>query len=314
LLSRYFQPLEALVARNPTGADIPAITIEQLGDPPVAIVATLRRQLREGVKQARDPRADRPAFLLRLLADTQHHLSYRVVEQSYSSQFGERPVLRLSDGTKIQLNSNSKIRTKITSTNREVTLDKGEAYFEIAHDPNRPFAVFAGNRRITDIGTSFSVSREGENVRVIVTEGRVRVDLINSSPIEEPVFADKQNLIVAKADETLIAPKNSEEISNDLSWRNGMLVFNQQTLADAADEFRRGDLVLVRFTAGRKEKTRRSWSADAGSELIQGHNERNYETLEARFSFAAYLCFHGTRPSQDDCAAVAASNCHGVSN
>jgi transmembrane sensor len=108
------------------------------------------------------------------------------------------------------------------------------------HDASRPFTVLAGNRRITDLGTKFSVRRDGDKVTVVVKEGRVRVDTLTSAPIPvAPVYAEGGHVVLAKADEMLVAPKSEKDLSDDLSWRNGMLVFNQKTLADAADEFNR---------------------------------------------------------------------------
>jgi transmembrane sensor len=158
----------------------------------------------------------------------------------YSTQIGQRPTLRLSDGTRIQLNTNTSVQANITRAMRTVTLEKGEAYFDVVHDASRPFVVLAGNRKITDLGTKFSVRRDGDKVYVVVKEGRVRVDSVGASPMPAmPIYADGGNVIVAKADEMLVAPKSAQDMSDDLSWRSGMLVFNQKTLADAAEEFNR---------------------------------------------------------------------------
>jgi transmembrane sensor len=158
----------------------------------------------------------------------------------YATRIGERPTLRLSDGTRIQLNTNTAVRASITQATRTVTLEKGEAYFEVVHDASRPFTVLAGNRRITDLGTKFSVRRDGDKVIVVVKEGRVRVDSLEDAPTPvAPVYAGGGHVVLAKADEMLVAPKSEKDLSDDLSWRDGMLVFNQKTLADAAEEFNR---------------------------------------------------------------------------
>ena len=169
---------------------------------------------------------------------------YYVARQSeqiaYATRIGERPTLRLSDGTRIQLNTDTAVRASITQATRTVTLEKGEAYFEVVHDASRPFTVLAGNRRITDLGTKFSVRRDGDKVYVVVKEGRVRVDSADSAPVPvAPVYAGGGNVVLAKADEMLVAPRTEKDLSDDLSWRDGMLVFNQKTLAEAAEEFNR---------------------------------------------------------------------------
>ena len=118
-------------------------------------------------------------------------------------------------------------------------LEHGEAYFDVVHDAQRPFVVIAGNRRITDIGTKFSVRRDGDDVKVIVTEGRVRVDIVDTGHAAAPVYAVGGNVVVAKSDETLVANASAKELDDQLSWRTDMLEFHQDTLADAAVQFNR---------------------------------------------------------------------------
>lgn len=160
-------------------------------------------------------------------------------ESYVTARKGERPILRLADGTRIQLNSDTKVKTSLTRLNRVVTLEKGEAYFEVVHDAKRPFVVFAGNRRITDLGTKFSVRRNGDDVRVVVTEGKVRVDVVDAASPAAPVFASGGHIVVAKSDETLVAARSAKDMDDELVWRTGMLTFDQETLASAAEEFNR---------------------------------------------------------------------------
>jgi transmembrane sensor len=147
--------------------------------------------------------------------------------------------VRLSDGSRMELNTNTRVRTDVTAARRIVTLDSGEAYFDVVHDAARPFVVYAGNRRITDLGTKFSVFRNGDDVRVTVQEGRVKVDVLDRPAVDAPVVAEAGHTVMAKGSETLVFAKPDTGISSDLAWRSGMLVFNQQTLADAAEQFNR---------------------------------------------------------------------------
>ncbi|HXB52979.1 MAG TPA: FecR domain-containing protein [Rhizomicrobium sp.] len=158
--------------------------------------------------------------------------------QSYATAVGQRQALRLADGTQIELDTNTHLRADLNGKSRTVTLDSGEAFFDVVHDASRPFTVYAGNRRITDIGTKFSVFRDGDDVRVVVKEGQVKIEQIGQ-PQAVPLLAQAGHEIIAKGSETLLAGKPDQEISNDLSWRRGVLVFNQQTLADAAEQFNR---------------------------------------------------------------------------
>jgi len=156
--------------------------------------------------------------------------------QDFATTVGHMQSLRLADGTQVELNTNTRLHADVTASSRTVMLESGEAYFDVVHDDKRPFTVYAGNRRITDIGTKFSVFRSGDDVRVTVCEGKVRVDVLNQAV---PILAEAGHVVVTKGGETLIIRKNGSDISDDLSWRDGVLVFNQQTLAEAAEQFNR---------------------------------------------------------------------------
>ena len=77
--------------------------------------------------------------------------------QTYTTGIGARKTLSLADGSQIELNTNTVLRIS-TSDNRRVWLDHGEAYFEVVHNPNHPFMVDVGQRRITDLGTKINVA------------------------------------------------------------------------------------------------------------------------------------------------------------
>jgi transmembrane sensor len=97
-------------------------------------------------------------------------------ENRYSTPVGGIASVPLEDGSKITLSSNSEVRIAVTSKQRRIELETGEAFFEVAKDPERPFVVDAGDRRIVAVGTMFSVRRDRDDVRVIVTEGIVRIE------------------------------------------------------------------------------------------------------------------------------------------
>ena len=160
-------------------------------------------------------------------------------EQIFATAVGKMQAVRLADGSRMELNTNTRVRTDVTAARRVVTLDAGEAYFDVVHDAARPFLVYAGNRRITDLGTKFSVFRNGDDVRVTVQEGRVKVDVLDRPAVDAPVVAEAGHTVMTKGSETLVFSKPGAEIDNGLAWRSGMLVFNQQTLADAAEQFNR---------------------------------------------------------------------------
>ena len=186
------------------------------------------------------------AGLLAAVACAGTYLAIRLTaSQVYATEIGQTHAVRLSDGTRMELNTNTRVHADVTQTQRTVTLDAGEAYFEVVHDAARPFVVYAGTRRITDLGTKFSVSRNGDDVRVMVKEGHVRVDIVGAASKAAPVLADAGRIVIARQGETLVVARPPQDIVDDLSWRTGMLVFKQQTLADAAEEFNRYNIKKI---------------------------------------------------------------------
>jgi transmembrane sensor len=167
----------------------------------------------------------------------------------YRTPIGGLASVPMSDGSKVTLNTDSVIRLAVTDRERRVELDQGEAFFEVAKDPGRPFVVNAGTRRIIAVGTKFSVRREGSEVRVFVTEGKVRFeDDSLPKPLPSAGTAEtspRETLLragtIARAGESgvLVQEKSLPEVEEYLSWRMGYLIFREAPLADAVAEFNR---------------------------------------------------------------------------
>lgn len=158
---------------------------------------------------------------------------------SYTTRVGEHEVVPLPDGSRIELNTNTRVRTRVDDAGRDVWLDRGEAFFSVKSAPSMPFVVHAGPRRITVLGTQFSVRREGDQVRVVVTEGRVQVADLVSNPDITPIIVTAGNAVRAEGGSNLLEPGTVAKAAEEVSWRHGALVFNQTTLAEAAREFNR---------------------------------------------------------------------------
>lgn len=157
---------------------------------------------------------------------------------AYDTPVGGRKMVDLADGSRVQLNTASVVRTSVTNDQREVWLDKGEAFFEVKHD-GRPFVVHAGNRQITVLGTKFSVRRDGDKVIVSVLEGRVRVDEIDGRHEARSATISRGDIALARGDATLVTTRSEERVESALAWRDGMLRFDQTALSDVAAEFNR---------------------------------------------------------------------------
>lgn len=163
---------------------------------------------------------------------------------AYRTPVGSVEAVALSDGSNVTLNTNSEIRVSMTDTERRIELKRGEAFFEVAKDPQRPFIVVAGDQRVVAVGTKFSVRRaeSGANeVRVVVTEGRVRIGPAAGGVGPELPAAEVAAGSIARSGGAgvLLDAKPARPVEEYLSWRSGYLMFRDTALADAIAEFNR---------------------------------------------------------------------------
>jgi transmembrane sensor len=163
----------------------------------------------------------------------------KVASTRYATPVGGHQLIGLSDGSKVELNTASVVRAAISGERRDVWLDRGEAYFEVAHDRSRPFIVHVGSRQVTVLGTKFSVRRDGSEITVFVREGRVQVDdMEEARPVRSTIISGG-DIALAKGTATLVTAKSGERVDDALAWREGMLSFDQKRLSDVAAEFNR---------------------------------------------------------------------------
>ncbi len=159
--------------------------------------------------------------------------------QPYTTSVGGRETIRLADGSQIELNTDTAVRILDRTDRRRIWLDKGEAYFQVAHDSKHPFEVMVGNHKITDIGTKFLVRQGPTAVSVAVVEGRVTFGTTQHSTESREIPLASGDTLIATANATTVTKKPSSELTNDLEWRHGLLVFYRKPLAEAAEEFNR---------------------------------------------------------------------------
>jgi transmembrane sensor len=160
-------------------------------------------------------------------------------DRVFSTPVGGREVVSFADGTKVELNTDTVLRARMTTKSRTIWLEKGEAYFQVKHDGAHPFVVFAGDHRITDLGTKFLVRRDPGRLEVALMEGRVRFGATDASPKSKSALLVPGDVVTATASTMFVTHKSSPALARQLGWEHGMLVFDNMTLADAANEFNR---------------------------------------------------------------------------
>jgi transmembrane sensor len=153
---------------------------------------------------------------------------------------GVRQAVDLADGSTVTLNGGSAIAISSTAAARRVELLAGEAYFAVAPETARPFAVQAGEVRVRVTGTAFNVRRLGDAVTVTVARGSVEV----AGPEATARLAAGQAVTVAAGTLGGIEPANLDDA---LAWRDGRLEFYRERLSDVVAEAARlgaGHLLL----------------------------------------------------------------------
>lgn len=160
-------------------------------------------------------------------------------EKRYATAIGSRQTLTLADGSQIEMNTATALRIGPSGDRRSVTLERGEAYFRIKHDSKHPFVVKVANHRIVDLGTTFAVRTDGPRVHVSLVEGLARIDDYDTDGRVRSTLLKPGDVAVATAETISVSKETQPELTNQLAWRRGILVFDNAELADVAAEFNR---------------------------------------------------------------------------
>lgn len=157
--------------------------------------------------------------------------------QTYASEIGEVRNIQLPDGSQLTLNTNTETSIRYKETERNISLEHGEALFKVAHDPDRPFIVHANDATIKAIGTAFTVRIDDARVDVTVTEGTVEVTRPHLPA--QRLSTNHRALIASSQSRTDIEPINPETIDRQLAWREGKVSFAGEPLSTAVAEINR---------------------------------------------------------------------------
>lgn len=165
-----------------------------------------------------------------------------VQSQTYKTEIGEMATFTLADGSTMQLNSDTQVTVSYSDSLRKLELVNGEAFFEVAKNKQKPFVVDVGVEQVTAVGTAFNIdTRSGLDTEVLVTEGKVKVN--RNSNRSQQVYDD---LFLTSGQSVKFAATNSRPQLNQvldsgaaLSWRDGVIVFQGESLAQVIREIDR---------------------------------------------------------------------------
>lgn len=152
----------------------------------------------------------------------------------YATDIGEQRVIQLADGSKVNLDTDSRIRVRFSNGERRIDLDHGQALFDVARAPDRPFVVYAGDARVTAVGTVFDVRRAGETVNVTLVSGVIDVVAPEMVASRRRMAAGQQARVAGSTIST-----RTVDVVAETSWTAGRLIFTDIPLEQAVAEMNR---------------------------------------------------------------------------
>jgi transmembrane sensor len=167
-----------------------------------------------------------------------------------STRIGEQRSIKLADGSVIMLNTDSGLQMHTAGARLRIEVFRGEVLFDMKPNPSRHLVVSAGGLNISDTATIFAVQVvENGRIKVTVQEGKVEL----SGGHMEPFPLEENQQALADNEATLVSVNKAvapEEIARQLSWRDGILEFQQCTrLSDVAVELNRYNLIKIEVDA-----------------------------------------------------------------
>ena len=164
--------------------------------------------------------------------------SVSVAMREVATPNGQRTTIDLGDGSRVTLNSGSRLRYPVDlARSRDVELN-GEAYFEVTHDAARPFRVHARGGLVQDVGTHFTVRAYAElpQVEVVVTEGVVSLRRDTPTASDSAIVRNGER---ARLEETGRVVVESVPTERYTDWARGALVLENITLGEARRDLER---------------------------------------------------------------------------
>jgi len=159
----------------------------------------------------------------------------------YSTGTGETATFTLPDGSTAMLSTRSALSIDFSPGHRRVVLERGEAFFDVAPDPRRPFTVDAADLSATALGTAYSVGFRDDGIEVTVTKHAVNVSNGKSSQR----LGEGETLIYRNGG---LSRPVATDVETQLSWRTGKLVFLSTPLRDVVtslSRWRTGKIVIM---------------------------------------------------------------------
>jgi len=171
---------------------------------------------------------------------------------AYETGIGERQVAVLDDGSRVSLDAVTVVNVRMKDEARQVELVGGRAKFDVAKDPLRPFTVAVGDKLVVAVGTSFSVELIDGEVRVVLYEGQVEVR--DRSDTAASAGAAPRRVLMRPGSELVDAVGSAKpaqiirpDLTQSLSWEQGLINFDGESLASAVERMNRYSTRQIRI-------------------------------------------------------------------
>ena len=207
----------------------------------------------------------------------------------YATALGERRSLQLTDGTRVDLDTDSALRVQYDEDERRIVLDRGRAFFRVAHE-KRPLRVLAEGSSVRAVGTQFEVFRQDGAIDVALFEGRVELQSARPDGNPYAVLATLDPGQKARiAGNQVSFPQDPVQAGGLPDWLSGRLVFDDTPLSDAIREFNRysSQPILLQTPGLGKRRVSGVFRSDAADGFVEALHEvygiRSHRTPEGAY-------------------------------
>lgn len=163
------------------------------------------------------------------------------LKADYRTAKGEIQEVLLPDGSRASLNSDSAVAVHFEQSTRRIEVLRGEAFFEVAKDPTRPFVAASRHGEVKAVGTAFTVRQSEDKTEVAMLEG-----VVEASTFRQRVSLKAGQGASLEADGRIVPRKSGVE--HAAAWREGYLIFDQTPLAEVVatlNRYRKGRVTLL---------------------------------------------------------------------
>ncbi len=176
----------------------------------------------------------------------------------YTTVVGEQRLVTLGDGSNVTLNTDSQVLVEMTTASRRIVMDRGEAYFEVAPDPLRPFTVEVGGQAMTAYGTAFNLRRLGDGFTLALMDGRLALHRQGGEPPLDPPWLNAEQdpvgveqtigeglglragtVVRFNAHTQTMMVRHEPDLGQRQHWRQGRLSFRDQPMSAVIAELSR---------------------------------------------------------------------------